>query len=79
MGKTVQQELEFPVVNGWGGRREGAGRRKRKRGVSHARRGKVTRHDPRLVTVKCARGLPSLRTRQALRVIACSIADAHMS
>jgi REP-associated tyrosine transposase len=77
MRSTLQTELDFPVVHSWGGRREGAGRRRRRGGVAHAKREAVSQHDPRLVTLKCVAGLPSLRTRRFARVIACSIAGAH--
>ena len=77
MRHAQQTELDFPVTHSWGGRREGAGRRKRSSGVAHARRAAVSQHDPRLVTLKCVAGLPNLRTRRSGRVIACSIADAH--
>jgi len=77
MRSAQQTELDFPVTNSWGGRREGAGRRKRKSGVAHAQREAVSQHDPRLVTLKCVAGLPSLRTRRFARVIGCSIANAH--
>ena len=63
MTAAVQQgELAFPERRTWGGRREKAGRKKRKAGVGHVRRERVSRHDPRLVTAKCARRLPRLRT-----------------
>ena len=79
MSKAVQQELAFPEPRTHGGRRRGAGRPKRAKGVAHASRAKVTRHDPRLVTLKCAPGLPSLRARRAARIVTCCIADAHGS
>jgi REP element-mobilizing transposase RayT len=79
MQHTTQQQLEFPEVRTHGGRREGAGRPKRDEGVAHAQRAKVSRHDPRLVTMKCVLGLPSLRTRKAARVVTRCIAGAHGS
>lgn len=69
MKYVKQNELCFPEVVGWGGRRRKAGRKKRKGGVAHVSRAAVSAHDPRLVTVKRARGLPSLRTRVAGPVI----------
>jgi REP element-mobilizing transposase RayT len=77
MQNAAQQQLEFPEARTHGGRRKGAGRPKRRDGVAHAQRAKVSRHDPRLVTMKCVSGLPALRTRPAARVVACCIADAH--
>jgi REP element-mobilizing transposase RayT len=48
----------------WGGARKGAGRKKRVRSrVAHRTRGKISKHDPLHVTVKCLAGLPSLRAR----------------
>ena len=64
MSRTTQSELEFPEQPRWGGRRRNAGRRKRKGGVAHAPRESVSKHDPRLVTLKLARGLPQLRTKR---------------
>jgi REP-associated tyrosine transposase len=56
-----QAELNFPEPRTHGGRRKGAGRPKRKTGVPHASRERVTKHDPRLVTIKLVEGLPWLR------------------
>jgi REP element-mobilizing transposase RayT len=77
MQHATQQQLEFPEVRTHGGRRKGAGRPKRDEGVAHAQRAKVSRHDPRLVTMKCVLGLPSLRARPAARVVTRCIADVH--
>ena len=60
-----------------GGRRDGAGRRKRMGCVAHRSRDKVTRHDPRLVTMKCAKELPSLRSPRGEQVIAGAIRSAQ--
>jgi len=59
----MQNELAFPEPKRWGGRRAGAGRRKGKGDgrVAHASREPVSKHDPRLVTLKLAEGLPGLR------------------
>ena len=59
----------FHEVGTWGGHREGAGRKARKDGVAHAPRGRVTRHDPMLVTIKRARGLVNLRYPAAAQVV----------
>ena len=56
---------------GWGGFREGAGRRKSKSsGVEHDRRGSCSRHQPLHVTLRMKKGLPSLRSRRCYRAIA---------
>lgn len=75
----TQAQLEFPDPRSWGGRRRKAGRPKRKQGVAHAARERVTRHDPRLVTVKLASGLPSLLTRTIERLITARIRAAQKS
>jgi len=69
MGIAVQKALVFHEVGTWGGHREGAGRKRRKDGVAHAPRGRVTRHDPVLVTIKRARGLVNLRYPAAAQVV----------
>jgi REP-associated tyrosine transposase len=63
--RTTQKELQFPEQPKWGGRRKNAGRRKRKGSVAHAPRESVSKHDPRLVTLKLVEGLPRLRTSRA--------------
>ena len=94
MAKDVQQgELAFPERRTWGGRRGKAGRKKRKVGVAHGRRERVSRHDPRLVTTKLARGLPRLRVpvtrlliedvlrkaqRDSFRIVAYTIQSDHL-
>jgi putative transposase len=61
MGKPISQ-LPLPFRS-WGGRRAGAGRKPSgcRSGVPHRSRSKLTKHTPVHVTVKLARGLPSLR------------------
>ena len=51
------------TFRGRGGRRPGAGRKPKgaRAGVSHARRPSVSRHQPLHVTLRLARGLPTLR------------------
>jgi hypothetical protein len=58
--KSRQQEFGFANL---GGKRRGAGRKPRgaRAGVSHARRPKLSRHEPALVTLRLVAGLPSLR------------------
>ena len=69
MQLAAQHELDFPAPRTWGGFRKGAGRPKRESGAPHARRSRVSTHDPRLVTIKRAKGLPALRTERAGHVI----------
>jgi REP element-mobilizing transposase RayT len=57
----------FP--NGWGGWRKGSGPRKRKSGVAHVTRPKVTKHAVMHLTWKLGKGLPSLRNGSAARAI----------
>lgn len=72
---NTQAEFVFPVERRWGGKREKAGRKRTRGGVAHRSRGRVAGYEPRLVTMKRAEGLPSFRTREAVRVIAIAIAD----
>ncbi|MCB9905855.1 MAG: transposase [Planctomycetes bacterium] len=72
-----QTDFEFPEPRTHGGRRKGAGRPKRKSGVAHAARERVSRHDPRIVTIKLAQGLPWLREWLEARAVTCCIRDAQ--
>ena len=69
MKRTRQRELAFP--NGWGGKRCGAGRKPKggRAGVSHAKRETLAARFPVHVTVRLERGLPSLRRKEAYRVL----------
>jgi hypothetical protein len=70
MGKRKRQErFEFP--NGWGGKREGAGRRPRgeKPGVAHERREEFAGEWPLHVALKVIRGFPSLRREREQRAV----------
>lgn len=62
----------------WGGKRRGAGRKPQgeRAGVSHAKRPEVAARHPVLVTVKLAKGLASLRTRETHAVVREAIARA---
>jgi REP element-mobilizing transposase RayT len=55
----------------WGGTREGAGRKPvgRFAGAKHVARPRVDRHAPLHVTMRIARGLPSLRTERCINVL----------
>ena len=72
-----QTKLEFP--NGHGGRRKGAGpKRKAPRPrVPHRKRAKLSKHHPVLVTQRIKNGLPSLRTRAVRRVLELAIGAAQ--
>jgi REP element-mobilizing transposase RayT len=73
----MQTELAFPEPRTWGGRRAGSGRKKLKNDVSHVSRAAVSKHDPRLVTLKLASGLPRLRNVDEGDVITRSIRAAQ--
>src|SRR5262245_17904313 len=72
--QCIQREFAF---TNWGGKRRGAGRKPKgeRAGVSHAKRPKLTRHQPVLVTLKLGRGLPWLRDRLAHRAVAQALAE----
>lgn len=70
-----QTEFAFPADRRWGGWRRKAGRKRKRSGVAHRSRDRVAGYEPRMVTMKRAAGLPSFRTREAVRVIAIAIAD----
>ena len=53
----------------WGGARSGSGRKRRDRGVSHATREQITKHDPVLVTWKRKRSLRGFRQANEAHVI----------
>ncbi|MFT7669412.1 MAG: REP element-mobilizing transposase RayT [Planctomycetota bacterium] len=57
----------FP--NGWGGWRKGSGPRKRKSGVTHVTRPRMTKHAVLHLTWKLRKELPSLRNNLAARAI----------
>ena len=69
MKKTRQRELAFP--NGWGGKRRGAGRKPKgeRAGAPHAKRAALAARFPVHVTVRLEKGLPSLRRKEAYRVL----------
>jgi REP element-mobilizing transposase RayT len=60
-----QGDLGLPE---WGGKRKRAGR-KRGRNTSHVGRERVSRHAPMHVTMRLARGLPSLRKKDRFIVV----------
>ncbi len=73
------QQMSFSFPFGHGGFREGSGRKKRKEGVSHGKRERVTRHQPVLVTWKLKDGLRCLRRVDEAGVIMKAIKAAHRS
>ena len=59
-------------MKSWGGRREGAGRKRivgRRRRVAHCKRARFDRLTPVHVTVRVVRGLPTLRSLRAARAL----------
>ena len=63
----MQEMLQF--AESWGGRREGSGRARRKTGTAHCARGRLSRHDPVLVTWKRVKGLGSFRQSAEAHII----------
>ena len=62
---AMQASFSFPM---WGGARAGAGRKKTsEESVPHARRPEIAARYPVHVTLRVARGLPSLRTGRTFR------------
>ena len=63
-------ELEFPFVR-WGGKRKRAGRKRtsERRSVPHDARPELAARHPVHVTMRIARGLPSLRVKRSYRVL----------
>src|SRR6188768_2811727 len=58
------------VFRTWGGLRRGAGRRRGADGApGHSARPKHSRHHPLHVTLRVVAGVPSLRSKQAFRVV----------
>jgi hypothetical protein len=70
-GKEGQLALTFRT---WGGARAGAGRPRTSKRVSHAVRGRISRHRPCHITLRLVAGLPSLRERRAFRVVRAALA-----
>jgi len=73
-GSLRQAKLDFPA--GWGGRREGAGRKPKgeRPGVSHRARPRLSSRFPVHVTLRLRRGLPSLRRRAEHRAVVAAFA-----
>ncbi len=64
----VGEQLAFPL-RGRGGPGRGQGRKKRARGVAHARRPTLSRHHPVHVSTRVLSGLPSLRGRKLWKAV----------
>ncbi|MGZ3723482.1 MAG: transposase [Bdellovibrionales bacterium] len=62
----MAKQLEFEKVNGWGGKRSGAGRKNRTGRVSHAKRERVDFRKPLHITMKIKERVANLRNRQTL-------------
>src|SRR5262245_24759380 len=73
--KQQEAQIELPLGKakcGWGGRREGAGRKKwvaGAKGLPHRRRGFHEGREPVHVTMKVVKGLPSLRRAKVAMAI----------
>ena len=66
------------VFRTWGGLRRGAGRRRGADGApGHSARPKHSRHHPLHVTLRVVAGVPSLRSKQAFRVVKEALALAN--
>jgi REP element-mobilizing transposase RayT len=64
------RQLELAKTSGWGGRRAGAGRKRRGASrVSHRQRPMFARRFPLHVTLRIRRDVPSLRTRTCLNAL----------
>jgi REP element-mobilizing transposase RayT len=64
-------QMQAPARPGWGGRRQGAGRKPQgaRAGVTHLRRPRVAARFPAHVTVRVLPHVYNLRTRRAFRVV----------
>jgi REP element-mobilizing transposase RayT len=62
----MPKQLEFKKVNGWGGKRRGAGRPNVSGLVSHGKREGVNFKKPLHITMRLAKGVANLRTRKSM-------------
>ncbi|HWU43215.1 MAG TPA: transposase, partial [Bdellovibrio sp.] len=60
------KQIEFKKINGWGGKRKGAGRKNRTKTVNHMARERVDFKKPLMITMKLKDGLRGLRNRKML-------------
>ncbi len=68
MVRRIQRQMKFRT---WGGARKGAGRKPKGlvAGVSHATRERISGREPLHVTLKVRKDIPSLRTKQTLKLL----------
>jgi REP element-mobilizing transposase RayT len=62
------KQQSFKKVNGWGGKRKGAGRPNKTGTLGHTKRDKVGARNPLHLTLKVKNGTPLLRTKTFLKV-----------
>jgi REP element-mobilizing transposase RayT len=62
----MPKQLEFKKVNGWGGKRRGAGRPNTTGLVSHGKRERVNFKKPLHITMRLEKGVANLRTRKIM-------------
>ena len=60
----MARQLEFKKVNGWGGKRRGAGRPNESGQAGHSKRELINFKQPLHLTLKLIRKMPRLRTRE---------------
>src|SRR5437764_1471463 len=65
--RKSEKQLGFDKVNGWGGKRPGAGRLNRSGQVNHMRRPKVSLKTPLHVTLRLKDCLPGIRHKKLLK------------
>lgn len=74
---TSMKQLKLQT-QGWGGIREGAGRKHKKNaGISHLARPVIQSRYPLHVTVKLSKGLPSLRTKSLFKMFRQALREAR--
>ena len=79
IGRRRQLRLPLEAAKTWGGPRKGAGRKPRGRpSVPHAKRPKLDPRHPVQVTIRAARGLPSLRSVRVFAALRRTIARASV-
>lgn len=78
LARPRQQAFEFRTPGTWGGKREGAGRKRtRDSGVCHSRRPLLGSRFPVHVTVKLRRVLGNLRTKAKVGAVRKALLEAH--
>ncbi len=69
-------QLQFKKIDGWGGKRRGAGRKNKSSTVNHGARQIITHKTPLHITMKLKRGLNGLRTQKMLQQLKTSLGKA---